>query len=161
MSEESDPLLPVLLEAVKAAENTVWRTNAMAKLPVRFPDGKYKNTPLTAGDPELLFTGVRAGKRADYIFEFEPVDDRPYKTVEMDESKVISLLPGFEALLVKTIGLSIHADGNFNGNSFGQMRAKFKIAQKKAAAAAEKERAAAAIVTDASRYTGHPLWGAF
>lgn len=166
MSDEIDPLLDVLNNAVLAAEDTVWRTTAMAQLTVRMGVGQYRKSAIAAGDPEMLFVGVRAGKRADYIFEFEPVDKRPYEAIEMDETKVFSMLAGFEELLVKTMGYPPQVE-TVDGLtieqplSFSKARALFKRDHAKREKVKREAAIAATVSSEAERYRDNPLWGAF
>lgn len=156
----SDPLLDVLKGAVD--ENKTFATSSMAKLTVRFTDGKFKKVAIATGEPEMFFTGVRAGKKADYIFEFEPIDARPYAGIEMDEKQVFDMLPGFEAHIVKAMGYAPEEGQAVTFPvTFGVARAKFK----KAYEAAEKARLAAeaqtTVQSEAERYANNPAWGQF
>jgi hypothetical protein len=50
-------------------------------------DDSYRKVALV-GSEEFFWTGVRLGKRGDMVFEFEPVDARPFKRMEMTTADV-------------------------------------------------------------------------
>lgn len=166
----TDPLLELLQTAPDP--DRIWETNAMAKLTVRV-NGLYKKVAIAAGDPPMTFVGVRAGKRADYIFEFEPFDNRPYDRIEMDESQVFAMLPGFEAFIVEKMGYGrakeleeTDPEDALSGDettpmSFVTARARFKRDAEKRKKKAQADLVKTTAQIEAERYNDNPLWGAF
>lgn len=127
-----------LVHSVKAAITTSVVTK----------EGRWK-TQNVGTDVELQFTGVRAGKRSQVLFVFEPVDDRPFTKVEIDEKKIAEAIPEVVDQVVRLIG----GDG---GDFLSAKRAFIKSVRSEDAVKADKEKAAA----DA-KYTSNPLWGTF
>ena len=70
---------------------------------VMMNDSNYKNKTIMP-ETELIFKGMRAGARSNFIFEFEPIEATEYQKVEFAENKMFQAVPTFEAQLVNALG---------------------------------------------------------
>ena len=73
-------------------------------------DGTYKTKPLTGGD-EFVLKGIRTGARGNFIFEFVPMDDKPYSQMEISKTQQFEYFTGLEYFLVTALGFSEEEGG--------------------------------------------------
>lgn len=83
---------------------------------VKEPEKGYRQRNIDAGQ-EFILTGVRVGKKADFICEFAPMDTRPYDTAEIEDGRMEILSPMIDSFLAEAVG--------FKGMSWKQAKVKF------------------------------------
>lgn len=141
-------LIEVLTKAI--SDERLWKLDSFASLTIRQKDGAYRKAKFS-GEDEFFFKGVRMGKRDGVIFEFTPVDARPFEQMEMTEREVFKNLPGFEGYIVSSMGLDA------SSASFALAKAELVRRQR----VAKKQSETRAALTEAERYADNPLYGAF
>lgn len=99
MTDEEKTLI---IEALQPLINQrAYGLNSPCKVSVLHGNGQYRKEALT-GDEEFFLQGMRPGKRSPIIFEFQPVDSRPWQHMEMGEDAfdyVVGLKQEVEGLL--------------------------------------------------------------
>jgi hypothetical protein len=123
-------------------ENYIFSVSGPIKASVLREDGKYRLHPLI-GKEEFLFEDIYIGAKQQLIFQFRPMDKRPYKLVEFDETKITQAFPEF--LLNASRGL-----GFDSAVKFSEAKTKF-ITTALNEMKNEEE----------SFYEDNPLWGSF
>lgn len=143
-----EPLVERLQELVKVtAENRAFKSSAPWVATVLMPDGiTYKR--LAISNEEFFWSGIRLGKRGDLVFEFEPVDSRPFARMEMVTGEVIEgRLAEFHAFVCANLGVGSLAEAKRTAKRW----AKEQIAEAKAV-----EQQAVAV-----KYEDNPKFGSW
>lgn len=148
MSDDANEALVKAINLV-ADETLVYAVKAPVSTSVVMNDGTFR-TKTVDPDVELTFKGARLGKRTQLIFEFTPVDARPFKQVEIDEKKIGETIPEFEAQIARSLGGEDADDFLKAKRAFiRQIRSQLK---KEAEADQQKANA---------KYQDNPNWGSF
>lgn len=136
-SPENNDIISAINTAIKGKPEQVFQIVGPIATSIKLPTGDYKTHKFKGGE-ELLFRGVRVGKRDEFIFEFEPLDAQEFNQVEFGEKKVFAPLIGFEKAMVGMLmpgadeGLTWHAAVvGYRAN----IEAEKKLAEEAAAAA--------------------------
>lgn len=108
MSQATQEIIRLVKAAIDRHE-PMFSLNGPIKTSLLMQDGGYKTKALN-GDEELLFTGIREGKRDSFVFEFKPIDAKPYKQVEISKDSLLETVGGFEEFLIKALGLDADRD---------------------------------------------------
>jgi len=150
-----------LLGTLKGAcsEERVFKVAGISELTVWTKEKGFRKHKFI-GSEEFFLSGVREGKRSDFILEFTPVDSQPYERMEI-ESKKIEQVQGVEDHLVSYLRGTDHGDHIKSSATF---KLACSVWAKTAAKVAEirKEQAeeeARQAVEDA--YANAPGFGAF
>jgi hypothetical protein len=104
LEKNSKASLIATIMNTKGIKAIAFEAKSMFTTPVKMADGKYKQKPIDQGD-DFTLSGMRVGSRGQFIFEFLPIDPKDYVQMELDESKVFAVFEGFEAMVVKAMGL--------------------------------------------------------
>lgn len=159
MDDELKPeqmLIDKVLAAMKVSELDLTLTAPVQTAHLFMEGGRkvYKQKPLL-GNETFVLTGMREGKRSEFIFEFEPVDDRPYKHVEFGDKVAMQVFAGLEDELIKALELDKQVkDWKQAAAAF---RTKVRREAKRAVEAAEKD----AKRSTEEHYKNDPLYGAW
>lgn len=94
-----------LIKGAIGDEPPLYAFNAPIKTSVQKHDGTFK-TMSFSGEEEFLLTGVREGRRNQFILEFEPVDAQEYAKMELSKPGHFETMNGLEDFLCETIGYS-------------------------------------------------------
>jgi hypothetical protein len=104
MTSPNEPLYEAINAWIQAScKDALYTLSAPMKATTMQLDGSYKVKPLV-GNEEFFLRRVRGGKRDEFIFEFEPAADAPYKHVEMNNRIANETFPGFGAQIATGIG---------------------------------------------------------
>lgn len=152
MQSANDVLID-LLKSKLVNESTVYTVTSPVKVTMKYAEkvyhrGKpsnYSVKPLD-GNEEFFLANIRAGSRKPFIFEFKPLDTRPYQHVEMDERTAMTLFPDFGKQMADAIGMG--------DVSWNYARSKFLT---KTLKENEEARKAAEI----NKYDHNASWGTF
>jgi hypothetical protein len=82
------------IEGIMKAKDEIWHTEGMHMLPRLKLDSTFETKALELG-VEYMFSEAHVGGRGQLIFCFEPTDSRPWKHIEVDQSKVDAVFPMF------------------------------------------------------------------
>ena len=116
-------------------------------------DGQYRTIKLV-GNESFSLIGLREGKRSSFIFEFEPVDARDFKTIEFGDDVAFQTFPELLPAVLKAI------DGK-DGDTFKVASANFRTRIRKERAKAAKEAEKIEKAATENHYAKDDLWGAF
>lgn len=153
MATDENVLIDQLREKLVIGEKDhVYGLIAPAKLQCRRDDDSYRYVAME-GNEEFLLSGIRLGSRKQVIFEFSPIDAKPYKQMEVDDKAVFALFPELEEMAADALGNP--------GVSFNTARSKFvrdaaTIAKKKKETAEAEQKA-----DEEAKHSDNPMWGMF
>jgi hypothetical protein len=141
-----------LVKTVKASNaiDILVETKVPSMPSVLLDSGQYRKKALNA-DTELIFKGLRCGRRSEFILEFLPVAGMADVTqFEYTESACFAAIPSFEQALINSLG-------DYDSEDWEQAKKRFFSGFEKRREITEaKERKAAA-----KGYEDDPLWGIF
>lgn len=152
----------LILEALKkAAAGQAFTLSGPTKLFVHDGQEQGKQVAINGGT-DLLFKGVRAGKRSPFIFEFEPFEPMggDQTVIDLELKKVEQILPRFAGFLY---GVLARAADFEDEDTSGWLLpsyldyARTRIVEK--AAQEEAEREAEKLVVQSERYSDSEVWG--
>jgi len=91
-----------IFDKMKEADE-VFVIEGMHQLPVMRHDSEFRQAPIDSST-EFMLSDVRVGARGQIIFCFEPVDDREYKHIEVEQRRMDSVFPLFAPTYAMEIG---------------------------------------------------------
>lgn len=145
----TEPIIEVIRAAINLSKDDqpIWKLNGPLKTAICDEAGKYRVRSFAGGE-EFFLTGIRTGKRSEYLFEFSPVDAQSYKHMEIaDNPKSMEMIVGLEKWLVGVFG-------GTEKDSWSKLKRSYtRVVREKV-----REEVKA---TEASKYEKNPQWGAF
>ncbi|SER28307.1 hypothetical protein SAMN05216548_11492 [Faunimonas pinastri] len=108
--------------------------------------GTYKSQKFVGGE-DFLLKGIRPGKRAQYIIEFEPFDAQGFVQMELGDKQAFEVCKGLEDVLIEILGQDAKL-------GWSKARSKFLKEHKQAREDAHQ-------VEEVGKYEQNRSWGMF